>query len=343
MKRFPQIILIIIILVLGFLFFRSSSNPSSTNNKPQPTQEITGPKVKLVIPNGKTSQIPVIMALGNGLFKKNGADVEVKQSGKNASSILISGQADAAVGSPLAYINAYVAGTKLSWIGALSNNNRLVFVSHKDAKDIKIVGLQGSIGNRRTATVVLKSLNLDVNKITLQDFGSPEAKLMAFKTKKVDAINMNKVDWLIFVKNNNLNTDEYKILIDSDKDDLIQGQNTLVVSSDFLKNNQVAVENVSKALIEGIIWMQQNRDKAIDILAKNDDLPKDDAAVYIDNYIETSKSFKFTPTLIQAQTFLNYAVLDNPEAKDFKIDGYISTAVADSLRNSGFLKANNSE
>lgn len=337
MKKLPIFVVgLILLLSVGAFFYSQNSSKFTQKDNTQPKAQAAD-KVKLSLPNGKFNQLVPVLASEKGFFKKNNLDVELVRVDKNTVTLLVGGKVDAAAGLPLSYIGAAAQGSQLLWVGTLTNNNRNLLVSYKDAKDIRIAGLQNSSLNRTAMVNRLESLKVDPKNVTFQDLGSEEAKLLAFKTKKVDAINTPKVTWQLYAKKNNIKSGDYKILINGTDDDGSPNLSGLIVQAQFLKDHQAVVENLSKALIEAENWMQSSKDEAADVFAKFSEMPKEDAMLYIENASEDTKSLEFTPSLEKAKSMISLLALDNPKLKDYKVENYISTAVADSLTKTGFL------
>lgn len=336
MKKLP-VFLFAAIIILSLIFVYDSLNSSKSVKKNSSQTISSAPyKVRLTIPNGKQNQVSAVLAVEKGFFKKNNLDVEVVRAEKNTAAILIGGKADVAIANPISYLAAAAQGAQLVWVGNLTNNNHNIFIANKDAKDIKIAGLQNSNLNRTVTASRLESLKIDPKTVTFEDLGSEEAKLLAFKTKRVDVINTPKVTWLLFAKKNNLNTSEYKVLID-DTDESNPTFSGLVVKTELAKDHQDVVENLSKSLIEANSWMQSNRDEAAVIFGKFAEMPTEDALIYIDSSIEDTKDLQFTPTLERGQIMMNFLANDNPDVKNFKLENYVFTGVAESLKKSGFF------
>jgi len=337
MKKLPVLLIVaIVILSVGVLY--ETLNSESAKKE---TQSAQAPyKLRFVLPNGKANQIAGVIATEKGFFKKNNLDVEVVRAEKNSATILISGKADAAVAGPTAYMAAAAQGAQLLWVASLTNNNHSLFLSNKDPQDIKVAGLQNSSMNRTNMVVRLEQIKIDSKKITFLDLGSEDAKLLAFKTKKVDVINVAKVTWLIFAKKNNIPESDYKILIDDNQDEN-NGLSALVVQAKFLQEHPDAVENLAKSLIEAEYWVQNNRDEAAEIYAKYSEMPKEDALMYIDSFIEDTKDLEFTPSIAKGKAKQALYALENPEIKDYNVENYISLAIAESLKKSGFFEKYN--
>lgn len=330
------LIVVIVILGLGYLFAGKDSKPAKKEDAQTPAY-----KVRLTIPSGRQNQISTVLAVEKGFFRKNNLDVEVVRAEKNTAAILISGKADAAVANPTSYLAAAAQGAPLLWVANLTNNNHNVFISNKDAKDIKVAGMQNSSMNRITMVSRLKSLNIDPKTVTLEDLGSEDAMLMAFKTKRVDVINLPKMTWLLFAKKNNLTSNDYKILIDDNKDYNNPTFSGLIVQAKLLNEHQDVVENLGKSLVEAVNWMQNNKDEAAAIFGKFAEMPTEDAAIYIDGSIDDTKNLEFTPTKERGEGIINFLAADNPDIKNFKLENYMSLTVADSLKKSGFFEQYN--
>lgn len=329
MKKAIFLSIFVLVLVLGTFLIK--------NIKPAVRQQ-SAPSSKIILTYSftKANQMPVIVAVQKGLFKKYNLDVELQEVSKNVTSVLVTGKADIMLGTPNIALPAAVEGTELSWIGSVSNDQGTVLVSTKDAKNIKTAGVIS--GPAKVQTIgLLQLLGVNTENITFQEVSDNQSRLLAIKEKQVDTIHCPKADWLIFKRKANL-TDEYKILLDSSLDPKIQMPIGIIVRSEFLKKNPESVTNFAKSLIEADNWIKDNKEDFTRLAEEHfADVPKEDIQIEAETYIQGLSSLQFSPTLEKGQDMLKLVVGANPKAKDYNLSNFISTDVSDSLKKSGFL------
>jgi len=334
MKNSLRIIFpLFLVIVVGLLWF---INSRSQNTPPAPRpQEIAKQKITLVY-SLRVNQLPVAIAFEKGLFDKYNLQVETTQVITNSVSVLSSGKADVSLGSPNISLTSVVQGSELSWIGNVNNDQGTVLISTKDPANIKTVGVIN--GPSKVQTIgMLNLINVKTDNLIYQNLSDSKTKLTALKEKQVDAIHIAKPDWLIFKEKSGL-TDEYKVLLDSANYKEAQMPVSIIVRNEFLKNNPQIVENFTKALIEADYWIKNNKEEFISLLQKRySDVPPEDIKVEAELYFANIQNLEFTPSLEKGKEMLKLVEDANPKAKDYDINNFINTNVADSLRSSGFL------
>ncbi|MFA6454121.1 MAG: ABC transporter substrate-binding protein [Microgenomates group bacterium] len=300
--------------------------------------EDTPQKLILTYSFAKANQLPVIVAQGKGLFNKYNIAVDIQQVPKNVTSMLVSGKADIMLGTPNIALSAVVEGSKLSWIGSVNNDQALVVIATKNLKDIKTAGIIAGPG-RAQAIGLLNNLGLDINKISYQELAGNPERLLALQQKQVDVTNVPKPDWLNFKKKANLG-EEYKILLDSSFEPEAQIPIGIIVRNEYLEQNKSSVESFVKALLEADYWMKDlnNKKELAEILQKHyPDMSPEEITVEIDSYLPTLTNLQFTPTKEKGEASLKIIAASNPKAKDYNLNDFINTKIADSLKAAGFL------
>lgn len=332
MKKVFVLIILFLILTGGIGFIISNANKTSRPEvKPQPRLI----EIKVVSLSAKNFQIPIIIAKEKGFFKKYNLNVALNVVSKNITSVLIGKQADIAIVGANAPLAANVQGADLLWIGSIDNDPLYAIISYKQPDQIKTASVRGA--GKNLAISLLKTLNVDTNKIIFQDANSSDIQIAALTENKIDAIGISKLDWLIAENKNNNLKENYKILIDTSTVDKLKFPGAIIVKNSYLKNSQKQVKDFSKAVIEAIAWTRSNPKEATDILAKEWKIASSEAVIYVDTYNKAADDLVFTPDIKKAETMVKLLIADNPKAKDYPADKYISTEIADSLKRSGFL------
>ncbi|MCL4387520.1 MAG: ABC transporter substrate-binding protein [Patescibacteria group bacterium] len=321
-------IILIFTVVIGFYL---KNNLSSESNNSTDTD-----KLKVVFSYVKTHQLASIVASEEGFFKKYNLKVEMEKVDKNVNTVLIGGKADMAVGAPSTFLTASIEGAELSWVGTAANDHHAVLISNKPLQEIKVVGTQSGVSRLLTINA-LKNLGIDTKSITFQDTGSLQAKYGAFVEKKIDAIFTPESDWLIFKKKAN-NREEFITLANSEVDESLQIPSTIIVRNSFLKEKRKAVENFAKAIIEADNWIIKHpKETSKDLVKNSPELSEEDASIYVNSYIPAVKNLKFAPSKEKVKSLLGLLQAENPKAKDFTEEKFISSEIASSLQKSGFL------
>ncbi|MDD2822462.1 MAG: ABC transporter substrate-binding protein [Candidatus Daviesbacteria bacterium] len=334
MKKGLKIILpLLFVVIIGSLFFIKNSNTNTLSAQKPP--ETVKPKITLVY-SLRVNQLPVAIAFEKGLFDKYNLQVETTQVITNSVSVLSSGKADVSLGSPNISLTSVTQGSELSWIGNVNNDQGTVLVSTKTPANIKTVGVIS--GPSKVQTIgLLDLIKVNTENLIYQNFSDGKTKLTALKEKQVDAIHIAKPDWLIFKEKAGL-SDEYKVLLDSASYKEAQMPVSIIVRNEFLKNNPQIVENFTKALIEADYWIKNNKEEFISILQKRyADVPPEDIKIEAELYFANIQNLEFSPTQEKGKEMLKLVTAANPKAKDYDINNFINTGIADSLKSSGFL------
>lgn len=340
MKRGLQVLIVLLLILAagtGFWYIKSQPQNAPSANQTRLT-EAPALRVVLAYSFAKANQLPVIVAEKKGFFKKNNLQVEIKQVSKNVASVVASGQADIAIGTPNIFLSAAVEGAGLSWIGSINNDQALAVVSTKNIKNIKTAGVISGPAKAQTIGL-LKYLDVNTDKITYQEVAGNPERLLALQQKQVDVIHVPKTDWLIFKRKAAL-SDEYKILLDSSVDKKVQMPISIIARNDYLKNNKTATESLAKALMEANDWIknEENKEGFIEILQERyPDSSPEDVTIEAESYISTLAGLEFAPSKEKGQEALNIVAASNPKAKDYNLNNFIDTSITDSLKNSGFL------
>jgi len=327
--------LLVILIFAGFFAKGKFTSPLKQAIEPKITQPSYS-KVNLAVQH-MARQIPAIVALKKGFYKKYQLEVNYIQVPKNLTSVLVSGKADAAVTSVNTSLSAAVENAPISWIGTVNNSATRLLVSTKEINEIKTVGIISGV-DRVQVSSLLKFAGADTTNMTFQQFADVSAKQIALKGKKIDAITADKADWTIFKKKFNL-PDEYKILLDSSVDKKLSLPVGIVVRNEFLKNNQKAAENLAKALIEADYWITKNPEEYRKLLKEEykKDLPEDYIETHASVYLETLKGLEFAPSLEKAQDMQRLVETPDSKNKANDLNNFVNTTISDSLKIEGFL------
>lgn len=332
MKKILILILIAAAISTGF-YFTASQN--SNVNKKQEEKQLE--KVKLAVAFVKPRQIPAIIAKHEGLFKKYGLAVEIEKIEKDINLVLAAGKADAALGSPIAFLTSNVEGSNLIWVAKLANDNTSGIISHKQAKDIKVVGIQSGI-NRTLTLENLRKLELNTESMEFVTMASTPAKHIALKEKKIDAVFSTLSDWEIF-KANSKAGDEFKVLIKTGAENSLL-PTAIIVQDTFLKEKPQTVEKLAKAMVEASAFTANNKEKSIENMLKEfPEMSKQEAEIHVEQFIESQKETVFTPSVEEVNKILKVIAKNNKKAEEYDAKKFISTEIADSLNASKFLSS----
>jgi ABC-type nitrate/sulfonate/bicarbonate transport system substrate-binding protein len=227
-----------------------------------------------------------IVAKQKEFFSKQGLDITVSNftSGKQCLDTAVGGGADIATTAEAPTTAAAMAGLPIAFLARMEYSDDKTVVSSKsgiktkaDLKGKKIAFTAGT-GSEVYTDALLKSVGLartDVTLISLQ----PQEMLPALASGSIDAFD----SWEPHISNAKKALGAEAMSIDTKG--IYSETFNIVVTKDYLKNNEVLVEKFLKALIEAETWTKANPKEAIDIVASATGIKADDLAAIWPDYV----------------------------------------------------------
>ena len=275
---------------------------------------------KLLIAHGAISNNvePLWIAKEQGIFRKYGIDAElVFIIAGRAAQAMLAGQVPVALIGATHVTNAVTAGGDLTMILGLQNSLDYLFISRpaiKSAEELKgkKVAIGTPSGSASLATYValdFLGLNPRRDNIVLLGVGGVPERMSALRSGAVDATSLSPEFGQVVL------SEGYRVLLDTRKENVPFQSSGLVVSRSFIRANPQLVENVAKAIVEGVAFAVKpaNKEIVLKSLARNLRLDKADRVEKAYEGMLTDLPRKPCPTLkgvasvlkLMAQTGLN--------------------------------------
>lgn len=227
-----------------------------------------------------------IVATQQGFFSKEGLDITVSNftSGKQCLDTAVGGGADIATTAEAPTTAAAMAGLPIAFLARMEYSDDKTVASSKsgiktkaDLKGKKIAFTAGT-GSEVYTDTLLKSAGLTRNDVTLVSL-QPHEMLPALASGSIDAFD----SWEPHISNAKKALGAGAVSVDTKG--IYSETFNIVVTRDYLKNNEALMEKFLKALIEAEAWMKANPKEAIDVVAKATSIKADDLAAIWSDYV----------------------------------------------------------
>jgi NitT/TauT family transport system substrate-binding protein len=227
-----------------------------------------------------------IIAKEKGMFEKYDLDVTVSNftSGKQCLQAVMGGAADIATTAEAPTTAAAMAKEPIAFLARTeySDLKTLTAVNSgikkmADLKGKRVAFTAGSGSEVYTATL-LKKAGLTKDDVKLVNL-RPQDMAAALASGSIDAFNI----WEPHIFNAKRVMGDKVVQLDAGS--VYSESFNIVVTQDYLKNNQATVDSFMKALLEAEAWMKANEAEAIQIVAKKVGLPKADLAAMWKEYV----------------------------------------------------------
>jgi len=238
---------------------------------------------KLLLAHGAISAnvTPLWIAKEQGLFRKYGLDVDlVFIIAGRATQAMMAGQVPVGLVGATHVTNVATSGGDLVMVLGLQNTLDYLFVARPSIKSgeelkNKKVAIGTPAGSASLATyVALDHLGLQPRRdnIVLLGIGGVPERLGALRSGSVEATSLSPEFGQIVV------SEGYRVLVDTGKENLPFQSSGIVVPRSLLRSNPQLVENLSKAIVEGVAFVHKpaNKEVVLGSLAKNLRLDKPD-------------------------------------------------------------------
>ena len=227
---------------------------------------VAAERVMIATPSQGPLEMPVVVAMRNGYFRREGLEVhKIQIQPEIAVKALVAGEVDytLALGSS---VRAAMTGVPIKVVAAMTSRPLHVFISRPEihfARDLKgkTIGVDGFAGAvDYLSRVAVRYLGLDPDRdVSMVDTGDSALRLAALKTGAIDA---TAVDVVLAVK---AEEEGFKRLVYlGDIIDLpISG---IAVTGAKLANHREQIKKVIRATLRGTRFIKQNRPETLRIM-----------------------------------------------------------------------------
>jgi NitT/TauT family transport system substrate-binding protein len=290
-------------------------------------------KIRLGYPSLAFTQSHIWVGKEEGLFKKNGVDVDpvFLRGGQIATQALAGG--DPPIVNVGTVVQASLTGYNLALVAAIENTYYQVVFARPEIKKLeelkgKKFGISGfGSATHYAALILLKHLNLEPNKdVALVPAGPDAERLGALVAGKLDACFFNLSTAPVARRmgfNELLNVE-------------VQG-NGLATSRAYIKSNRDTVKAALKGYIESIYFIHANKQAAQKVFGKY--MRTSDPEVLENSYVNYVKTIpkKPYPTLKGIQFMLDMLAPQMPQAKSARPEQFVDLSFLQELEKENFF------
>lgn len=246
----------------------------------KPEKKYTGKikKVRLALSQLEATSL-IRVALDQKYFKKYGIEIELTEQplGRDSFNEMLNNNADLATVSESPIIRTTFERDDFKVLANIHTDTRNVKLLSKESNGVTdLIDVRGKRVGTPKGTVaefflydLLDHVNLTFNDITLVDESVDELK-KKFNSGEIDAVCLREPH--IYRLSQGINEDD--IFISYGKDNFLSTFN-LVGRKDFIESNPEAVKRFLKALLDAEKFISENKEKAMEIVAKDLDLDKE--------------------------------------------------------------------
>ncbi|MBI4524977.1 MAG: ABC transporter substrate-binding protein [Deltaproteobacteria bacterium] len=288
--------------------------------------------------------VPLWTAQDQGFLRKYGIDADlVFIIAGRAAQAMIAGQVSVGLVGATHVTNAVTGGGDLTMILGLENSLDYLFVSRpqiKSGEDLK--GRKVAIGTPSGSAALATYVALDYlglvprrdNVVLLQVGGVPE-RMAALRAGSVDATSLSPELAQV------VTSEGYRILVDTGKENVPFQSSGLVTSKKLMKSDPQLIENIAKAIIEGVAFIHNpsNRKAVERIIARYLRLDKPDRVekAYLD--LRQKLPRKPCPTIPGVASVLKLMAQHgiNAKAATLKPEDIVDMSLCRKLDESGFM------
>lgn len=326
----------ILILSLQLLFI----------GEPVQTIEAASAPVKLLFAYGAISNnvSPLWVAKDQGMFRKYGIDPDlVFIIAGRAAQAMLAGQVSMGLIGATHVTNAVTAGGDLTMILGLENTLDYLFLARPQIKSgEELKGKKVAIGTPSGSAALATYVALDYlglvprrdNVVLLQIGGEPE-RLAALRAGSVEATSLSPEHGQV------VTAEGYRVLVDTGREKIPFQSSGLVTSRKLIKSDPQLVENVGKAIIEGVAFIHNpaNKRSVEQTLAKylRLDKPERVEKAYAD--LKKKLPRKPCPTIQGVASVLKLMAQHgiNAKASQLKPEDVVEMSICKRLDESGFI------
>ncbi len=303
---------------------------------------------KLLLAHGAISNnvTPLWIAKEQGIFKKYNLDVDlVFIIAGRAAQAMLAGQVPVGLIGATHVTNAVTGGGDLVMILGLQNTLDYLFVARptiKSGEELKgkKVAIGTPAGSASLATyVALDYLGLNPRRdnIVLLGIGGVPERLGAIRSGSVEATSLSPEFGRIVV------SEGYRVLVNTGKENIPFQSAGIVVSRGFIKSNPQLVENLSRAIVEGVAFIHKpaNKEVVVKTLARNLRLDKPDRIENAYQGLVSELPKKPCPTMEGIASVLKLMARHglNSKATQVKPEEVVDLSLCKKFEESGFFRS----
>jgi len=309
---------------------------------------IAAEPTKILLAHGAINNLvePLWIAKEQGFFKKYGLDVDlVFIIAGRAAQAMLAGQVPVAMVGSTHVTNAVTAGGDLTMILGLQNSLNYFFMARPTIKKPEeLKGKKVAIGTPSGSASLATYVALDYlgliprrDNIVLLGIGGEPERLAALRAGSVEAASLSPEFGQILV------SEGYRVLLDTGKEKVPFQSSGMVASRSYIKANPQIVENLARAVVEGVAFILKPANKEIVVrsLARNLRLDKPDRLekAYVQLIGELPK--KPCPSMEGVASVLKLMVQHglNAKAAQLKPEDIVDMSLCKKFEDSGFFKS----
>ena len=309
---------------------------------------IAAEPTKIMLAHGAINNFvePLWIAKEQGFFKKYGLDVDlVFIIAGRAAQAMLAGQVPVAMVGSTHVTNAVTGGGDLAVILGLQNSLNYFFMARPSIKrPEELKGKKVAIGTPSGSASLATYVALDYlgliprrDNIVLLGIGGEPERLAALRAGSVEAASLSPEFGQILV------SEGYRVLLDTGKEKVPFQSSGMVASRSYIKANPQIVENLARAVVEGVAFVQKPANKEIVVrsLARNLRLDKPDRLekAYVQLIGELPK--KPCPSMEGVASVLKLMVQHglNAKAAQLKPEDIVDMSLCKKFEDSGFFKS----
>ncbi len=301
---------------------------------------------KLLFAHGAISNnvTPLWIAREQGLFRNYGLDVDlVFIIAGRATQAMLAGQVSVGLVGATHVTNAVTGGGDLTMILGLENRLDYLFIARppiKSAEELKgkKVAIGTPSGSAALATyVALDHLGLIPRRdsITLLQVGGVPERMAALRAGSVEATSLSPELGQV------VTSEGYHVLLDTGKENVPFQSSGLVTSRKLIKSNPHLIENMAKAIVEGVAYIHNpaNKKAVEHTIAKYLRLDKPDRVEKAYQDLRKKLPRKPCPTIEGVASVLKLMAQHglNPKAAQIKPEDVVDMSLCRKLDESGFI------
>lgn len=304
------------------------------------------PAARFLLAHGSIggSTVPLWTAREQGIFRKYNVDPQlIYIIAGRAAQAMLAGDLNFGLIGATHVTNAVTGGGDMTMVLGLESRLSFILVARpsiKKGEDLK--GKKLAIGTPSGSVSLATYVGLDYlglvprrDNIVLLGVGSPQDRLAAFLAGSVDAAFFQPEMAQIPIKQG------YTMLLDLGKENVPFQSSGLATSHKFMRSNPQLVENLAKAIVEGIAYVANpaNKKRVVEIIARNLKLDKPDRVESAYHSIAAMFPRKPCPSLSGIASVLKLMAQHglNSKAAELKPDDIADMALCKKLDDTGFL------
>jgi NitT/TauT family transport system substrate-binding protein len=270
--------------------------------------------------NGFSSEMPIYLGKDAGIFAKHGFDVEpiFILGGSTTIQALIGKSLDLLMGGATPMLSAVINGAQLKIIGGMNNRIPFALLAQPEIKTgAQLKGKKIGItrfGSNTDFIARLAAQEFGLNpksEITIVQAGAPESRLLALKTRAVDATLFN-IEQAVVAKKMG-----YNVLVNFLEKEIDYTHIAIIAREDTIKTQPEMLRRFMRAYVESIRYFKTHKEEAI---KKSLQLQKvTDREAIETGYLSNVKALPDDgrPTVKGTQLVIDAAVLDDSRARNF--------------------------